>query len=98
MSAISIGDAEITVDAALVAEGFGMSEAKLRDLMRAGTVSSRCETGEGDDAGRTRLSFIYGNRVLRLTADAEGNLIEPARIEFARSSLLHARRPAARTD
>nr|WP_306268633.1 DUF6522 family protein [Pararhizobium sp. IMCC3301] len=92
MSAISISGAEITVDAVLVAEGFDMSEEKLRTLMRAGTITSRCETGEGEDAGRTRLNFLYGNRVLRLTVDAEGNLIEPAQIHYAGSALLDARR------
>lgn len=92
MTAISFSGADITVDATLVAQGFGMSETKLRDLMRAGTVSSRCETGDGEDAGRTRLSFIYGNRVLRMIADADGNLIEPPSVEFARSTLLSARR------
>ena len=49
MSAISISEAGITVDAVLVAKGFGVSEAKLRALMRAGTITSRCETGEGVD-------------------------------------------------
>lgn len=70
MSAIRISGSEITVDAALVAEGFGMSNAKLQALMRAGTITSRCETGEGVDAGRTRLNFLYGNRVLLGAAPA----------------------------
>lgn len=92
MSAVSISETGITVDAALVAQGFGVSEAKLRSLMRAGTITSRCETGTCEDAGRTRLNFIYGNRVLRLTVDADGNLMEPARIDYVGTPLLAARK------
>jgi len=82
MSAVSFSGSSIIVDAALVAESFGLPEKKLRSLMRAGTITSRSETGQGEDAGRTRLNFIFGNRVLRLIVDAEGNQIEPARIDF----------------
>ena len=92
MSAVSIGDDGVTVEAALVAEGFGLTEAKLRSLMRKGAITSRCECGKGEDAGRTRLNFILGNRVLRLTVDAAGELIEPARIDYAGSALSAARR------
>ncbi len=92
MSAISISETGITVDAALVAKGFGISEGKLRELMHAGTITSRCETGEGEDAGRARLNFLFGNRVLRLMIDADGNLIEPARIDYTSSTLSNARR------
>lgn len=92
MNGISIGDAEITVDAALLAEGFGISEAKLRSLMRAGSITSRCEVGEGEDAGRTRLNFLYGNRVLRLAVDAAGNLVDPIRIQHTGSDYFAARR------
>ena len=86
MSAVSIGDEQVTVEAALVAEGFGLDEQRLRDLMQAGTITTRCETGEGEDAGRTRLNFLYGNRVLRLTVDAAGEMVEPTQIDFVRST------------
>ena len=82
MSTVSFSESGIIVDAVLVAESFGLTEDKLRTLMRAGTITSRSETGQGEDAGRTRLNFIFGNRVLRLTVDAQGNQIEPARIDF----------------
>lgn len=83
---VKIGDGQVTVDAALVAEGFGLDQQRLRSLMQAGTITTRCETGEGGDAGRTRLNFRYGNRVLRLTVDDTGALVEPARIDFLRSA------------
>lgn len=82
----------ITVDARVVAEGFGIGESKLRTLMQAGTITTRCETGQGEDAGRTRLNFLYGNRVLRLIVDADGTLIEAPRIEFTNSAFSDARR------
>ena len=82
MSEVCIRDTEITVSATLVAEGFGLTEDALRALLRSGIVTSRWEKGEAEDAGRYRLNFFYGNRVLRLTVDAGGNLFGPARIDF----------------
>ncbi len=82
MSEVCIRDTEITVSATLVAEGFGLTEDALRALLRRGIVTSRWEKGEAEDAGRYRLNFFYGNRVLRLTVDAGGNLFGPARIDF----------------
>ncbi len=93
MSAVSIGDGQVTVEAALVAGGLGLDEPRLRDLMRAGTITTVCEAGEGDDAGRTRLNFLYGNRVLRLTVDAAGELVEPARIDYVRQRQSRPRQP-----
>ncbi|MDF1855860.1 DUF6522 family protein [Pseudooceanicola sp.] len=100
MTGVSIGDGQVTVAATLVAKGFGLDEQRLRELMHAGVITTICETGEGSDAGRTRLNFFYGNRALRLTVDAEGELVEPAQIDFVRSVKSRDRRhgPDAATE
>lgn len=85
MTGIEVGTDGFTVDADLVAERFGIGTDRLRDLMRAGTITTVCETGEGADTGRSRLNFIYGNRVLQLVVDGAGNQVEAPRIEYLRS-------------
>jgi len=82
MSTIEIEDGEITVDAALVAEGLGLSQSRLQALMRSGSITSRCEIGQDADAGRYRLNFLFGNRVLRYIVDENGKPLGPAQIEF----------------
>ncbi|MBV6418044.1 MAG: hypothetical protein CMLOHMNK_02824 [Steroidobacteraceae bacterium] len=64
-----------SVDAALVARGFGVTPVLLRSLMRRGKIVSRCERGMGEDAGKHRLTFLYGVRRLRLLVDDAGNVI-----------------------
>lgn len=64
-----------SVDATLVARGFGVTPARLRSLMRGGRIISRCERGTGEDEGRHRLTFLYGVRRLRLLVDDAGNVL-----------------------
>lgn len=65
-----------SVDAALIAESFGITPARLKRLMREVRITSRCERGTDEDAGRHRLTFVYGVRRLSLTVDSTGSLIE----------------------
>jgi hypothetical protein len=74
------------VDAGLLAEAFRLSPAEVRALMRAGRITSRCEVGTGTDAGRWRLSFYHGERVCRITVDAEGAVIGRATFPAPRRS------------
>ena len=69
---------DFVVDAALLAQAFGLSQDEIRDRMRAGTITSRCETGEGEDAGRWRLTFHLGDRACRFIVDRDGNVIKKA--------------------
>lgn len=66
------------VEAALLAEAFGLTEAGVRAAMRAGRIRSRCERGEGADAGRWRLTFEHAGRALRLVVDDSGSLLQRA--------------------
>ncbi|UWM85215.1 DUF6522 family protein [Rhizobium sp. SRDI969] len=60
---IDIG--ELTIDAAFLARRFAISPDALRRHMKLGLVRSLVERGEGEDAGRTRLTVRIGNRTWR---------------------------------
>jgi len=75
-----MGDVEIKgdgfeVDATLLSAAFGLSQREVRSSMRDGRIVSRCETGAGEDAGRWRLTFYFNGRALRLTVNAEGEIL-----------------------
>jgi hypothetical protein len=75
MSEVTVTDGRFEVEAALLAQAFALDPATVRDRMRAGEITTRCETGTGSDAGRFRLSFRHAGRVLRLTVDAAGTIL-----------------------
>lgn len=75
MSQIEFGKNGIQVDAALLAKAFRIGTDALRQSMRDGTITSRCERGEGADAGRVRLVFFSSKRRVRITADDSGNVL-----------------------
>ncbi|MDM9623434.1 hypothetical protein A6U87_27870 [Rhizobium sp. AC44/96] len=53
---------DFTVDADFLANRFGLPTETLRRQMQQGFVRSLVEQGQGDDAGRTRLTVRIGNR------------------------------------
>ena len=75
-SAITIADGEIAIDAELLAPRLGLSVDALKAEMRKGIVYSVAETGVGQDAGRTRVTFRYRARAWTVVIDPDGNLIE----------------------
>lgn len=72
---------DFTLDAGLVARGFGCSVAELRDFMRRGLVTSRVERGEGNDDGTWRLSILFGNRRWQAIIGRDG-MIADQRVDF----------------
>jgi hypothetical protein len=82
MTAVSFAGADITVEAALVAEALSLTEDDLRERMRAGRIVTRCERGEGEDAGRWRLSFVDGHRILRLTVEDSGAILGRSLVDY----------------
>ncbi|OOY08498.1 MULTISPECIES: DUF6522 family protein [unclassified Thioclava] len=64
-----------TVDAELVGRVFGLPPADVLAKLRDGEVTSRCEAGVDDDAGRWRLTFYFGGRALRLVVDENGTIL-----------------------
>ena len=75
-AAICIDDGEITIDAEALAPKLGLSTEALRQNMAMGLVMGVTETGENEDAGRTRLTFRYRSRIWRVVIEADGSLFE----------------------
>ncbi|WP_375262810.1 DUF6522 family protein [Palleronia sp.] len=89
MAEVSVSSEGFVVDAKLIGDAFDLDAATVPERLRAGEITSRCETGVAEDAGRWRLTFYHGGRALRLTVDASGTVVSRAR--FA----AHAPQPAA---
>jgi hypothetical protein len=83
MSGIAFNGDTVEIDAAIVAEAWGISPEALRVAMRAGNITTKCERGLDDDAGTFRVSFIASNRRLRLVVDAAGNVVRRSRLTVA---------------
>lgn len=79
MTSIERDGAGFVVSAALLAESFNISEHDERLAMRKGTLTSRCEAGQGSDAGRWRLTFRLAGRACRFTLDAPGCVLSSSR-------------------
>ncbi|WP_411834706.1 DUF6522 family protein [Pseudoxanthomonas mexicana] len=62
----------VEIDGALVARALELDVAEFRKLMDDGKITLLCERGTGEDAGRYRATFYYGQRRARLVVDAEG--------------------------
>ena len=53
-----------------------LSQHEVRAWMRKGAITSRCEAGAAEDAGRWRLTFHFGNRACQLIVDGEGAILQ----------------------
>lgn len=65
---------EFLLPAEMLAERFGWPTQRLRDMMRRGFVASRVERGEGEDAGRWRLTVRCGNRRWQAIVEPDGTV------------------------
>lgn len=68
--------ADFIIDGSVVAERFGLTVDQFRAAIRAAEIVTTCETGEGDDAGCTRLTFRRGALLWRFVLKADGNIVE----------------------
>ena len=69
------GAAEIGIDGARVAQGFGLDVDTFRRLMDERAVTLLCERGTGEDAGLYRASFYHGTKRVRVVVDGEGAVV-----------------------
>ena len=67
------------VSAALLAHSFKMTEDRIRQAMRDGSLTSICEAGVAADAGRWRLTFRHAGRACRFTVDEAGTILSTSR-------------------
>ena len=75
-AAIEVGHTQITIAAEVLAPRLGLTVEALKENMAKGLVVSVTETGQDEDAGRTRLTFRYRARVWRVVIDTDGSLFE----------------------
>ena len=68
-AAVSYSEDEFTVDAEIVAAKLGLSPDLFWQEVKRGIVYSVVERGEGEDAGRVRLTFRYGARSWSITLE-----------------------------
>ena len=73
---VEFDDTDILVDADLLASFFDLSVASLKEAMSAGDVSTLVENGEGEDSGRTRLTFRYAGEQVSLMREENGELYQ----------------------
>lgn len=78
MDEVTISADGFTVDAHVLGAAFGLEPANISERLRTGQITSQCETGVDEDAGRWRLTFFHGGRALRLIVDAEGTILSRA--------------------
>lgn len=69
------------IDARDLGKLLDLDPADVQAKMRAGDITSRYEIGEGDDAGRFRLTFLFGDRRVRLTCAEGGEVISTIRVK-----------------
>ena len=79
MSGVSVTSDGFTVEAEVIAAGFGLDPAEVPGMLRDRRITSRCETGTDEHAGRFRLTFYHDTRALRLTVDTRGTILQRAR-------------------
>ena len=68
-TAITASKDGFTVDAELVAKEFGLPPDVFWQELKRGIVYGVVERGEGDDIGRTRLTFRYRSRTWCVTLE-----------------------------
>ena len=68
-------DGGFQIEAEDLAALFGLSQANVQRLMRAGQISSLSEEGQGEDEGRHRITFRYGATRVRLTVNPQGEVL-----------------------
>ncbi len=76
MNAVIAERGEFSVDAEILAEEFGLDAADVLTALRERRITSLCERGIDEDAGRTRLTFFHGQRRLRLVIDDSGAILD----------------------
>ncbi|NJL50382.1 MAG: hypothetical protein HC909_01340 [Blastochloris sp.] len=71
----SEGD-DLIIEAAVVAERFGLTVDELQQELRTAGIVTFSEVGEGEDAGRRRLNFRRGTLLWRFVLHADGSVTE----------------------
>lgn len=79
---IEMNNGQPVIDAAYLAELLGLTAVEVQEKMRAGAITTRFETGEGEDAGRMRLTFFHDTKKIRLTCLKDGTVLKTLRTDI----------------
>jgi hypothetical protein len=82
MTIIQFEEGAVRVDAVTIGAGLGVEPSVVHAKIREGKITSLCERGVDEDAGRYRLTFFLENRRFRLIVDERGNAIQCSTIDF----------------
>jgi hypothetical protein len=82
MTIIQFEVGAVSVDAATIGAGLGVEPSVVHARIREGKMTSLCERGVDEDAGRYRLTFFLENRRFRLIVDERGNAIQRSTVDF----------------
>jgi hypothetical protein len=66
----------------VIGRGLNVEASLVPARIREGKITTLCERGFDEDAGRYRLTFFYENRRFRLVVDEEGNAIQLSTVDF----------------
>ena len=72
---VELHDGAFCVAARLLGDLLKVPPADVPRLLRERQITSRCEQGSAEHAGRYRLSFFYRNCRARLNLDHQGRII-----------------------
>jgi len=86
MSKIEIGLGSLHINASVIAQGLALEPSRIQAMMRKGEITSVCEHGVNEDAGRYRLTFFHKSRRFRLVVDGTGTVIQRSIVDFRRST------------
>lgn len=68
-----------TIDAADLARLLDLTPDEVRNRMRDVRITTRLETGDGEDAGKMRVSFFHDDMRVRLTCSEDGTVLKTLR-------------------
>ncbi len=80
---LDVSAEQITINAQDLAPLIGCAPAEVPQLMRAGRITSTFEKGEGEDAGRFRVTFRYGTTRVRFTCAEDGTVLSHIRTQVS---------------
>ena len=86
-NAVSFEHGSTIVDAETIAQSLGIAAVDVQPLMRSGEMTSRCEIGQDQDAGQTRLTFFLRGSRFRIVVDADGRVLRRSAIDFGQRLL-----------
>jgi len=86
VTSVTTGENGVIVAAEIIAEAFGLAPSQVQGLMQSAAITSRFEKGEGEDAGRSRLTFYHNGRAFRLTVDDNNQIISRAKFDTLRQA------------